>query len=153
MMNKKMAILIMMTKRAMKIQIVMIKRAMEIQIVMITRQNKTLTLYTYSIYGTVLAPLTTVTLLKDTNKAFGEIPESLDFTEQIIIATRPEPTVRPPSRTQAVIFIFKNPLFWGFFSRIYSIFSLKAACFRIFKVKIRSHHFLRESSAPTLFFH
>ena len=77
MMNKKMAILIMMTKRAMKIQIVMIKRAMEIQIVMITRQNKTLTLYTYSIYGTVLAPLTTVTLLKDTNKAFGEIPKAL----------------------------------------------------------------------------
>ena len=47
------------------------------QIVMITRQNKTLTLYTYSIYGTVLAPLTTVTLLKDTNKAFGEIPKAL----------------------------------------------------------------------------
>ena len=70
MMNNKTAILIMMTKIAMKIQIVMIKIAMEIQIVMIKKQNKTLTLYTYSIYGTVLAPLTTFSLLQIFKKGF-----------------------------------------------------------------------------------
>ena len=137
-MNKKMAILIMMTKRAMKIQIVMIKRAMEIQIVMITRQNKTLTLYTYSIYGTVLAPLTTVTLLKDTNKAFGEIPESLDFTEQIIIATRPEPTVRPPSRFSVVEIRVILCNFQGFFGTLFFDMRLVSEVLQIFVIIVLS---------------
>ncbi len=91
-------------------------------------------------------------------KTLEKTLESLELTVfvynySMIVATRPEPTVLPPSRTQASSFLLKNPLFWSFFYRIYSIFSLKAACFRIFKVKIRSRHFLRGSSAPTLFFH
>lgn len=63
----------------------------------------------------------------------------------MIVATLPEPTVLPPSRTQADIFLLKNPLYLGFFSKIHSIYSLKAACFRIFKVKIRSRPFLDNS--------
>jgi len=54
-------------------------------------------------YGTVLAPLTTLSLLFRRKKAPKENLGSLKFTVillyySMIVATRPDPTVRPPSR-------------------------------------------------------
>lgn len=56
-------------------------------------------------YGTVLAPLTTLSLLFRRKKAPKENLGSLKFTVillyySMIVATRPEPTVLPPSRYQ-----------------------------------------------------
>lgn len=54
-------------------------------------------------YGTVLAPLTTLSLLFRRKKAPKENLGSLKFTVILLyysmtVATRPEPTVLPPSR-------------------------------------------------------
>ena len=73
-------------------------------------------------YGTVLAPLTTLSLLFRRKKAPKENLGSLKFTVillyySMIVATRPEPTVRPPSRYQTGVLQCANGDFscdlWG----------------------------------------
>lgn len=73
-------------------------------------------------YGTVLAPLTTLSLLFRRKKAPKENLGSLKFTVillyySMIVATRPEPTVLPPSRYQTGVLRCANGDFscdsWG----------------------------------------
>lgn len=73
-------------------------------------------------YGTVLAPLTTLSLLFRRKKAPKENLGSLKFTVillyySMIVATRPEPTVLPPSRYQTGVLQCANGDFscdlWG----------------------------------------
>ena len=64
-------------------------------------------------YGTVLAPLTTLSLLFRRKKAPKENLGSLKFTVillyySMIVATRPDPTVRPPSRYQTGVLLCAN---------------------------------------------
>ena len=78
-------------------------------------------LYPNSIFkilsGTVLAPLTTLSLLYRRKKASEENLGSLEFTwvglfalyYSMMLATRPEPTVRPPSRTVVDIYNLHFP--------------------------------------------
>ena len=95
-------------------------------------------------YGTVLAPLTTLSLLFRRKKAPKENLGSLKFTVillyySMIVATRPEPTVLPPSRYQNGVLQRLN----GYFSFILwekiRIFRCVRVVFRDFVIMVLSY--------------
>lgn len=96
-------------------------------------------------YGTVLAPLTTLSLLFRRKKAPKENLGSLKFTVillyySMIVATRPEPTVLPPSRYQNGVLQRLN----GYFSFILCGKILFFRCIRVvfedFVIMVLSRH-------------
>ena len=106
-------------------------------------------------YGTVLAPLTTLSLLFRRKKAPKENLGSLKFTVillyySMIVATRPEPTVLPPSRYQTGVLRCANGDFSCDLCGKIRIFRCIRVVFGDFVIMVLSHYF--NYSMTVLFF-